>query len=138
MRQSRMHKSKGQTLIELLISSSLLATVTAMTIPGVAGIVHANRRTDGQMLLLQAAKRQKEHLIYHYAFAEDPRELGYRFPAHSPGGHYRLEVVSADQGRYVMRAVPSQAQAADYNCGYLQIDEHGRRTAQHGGDNCWR
>lgn len=132
-----MQRSKGHTLIELLISSSLLATVTAMTIPGVAGIIQANRRSDGQALLLTAAKRQKEHLIYHYAFAKDPGGLGYAMP-YSPDGHYRLEVVSADQGRYVMRAIPMQEQAADYHCGYLQIDEHGRRSAEHGGDNCWR
>ena len=99
MRQSLMRKNKGHTLIELLISSSLLATVTAMTIPGVAGIIHANRRIDGQALLLTAAKRQKEHLIYNYTFAKDPQGLGYRLPAYSPDGHYRLEVVSADQGR---------------------------------------
>ncbi len=108
-----------------------------MTIPGVAGIIHANRRTDGQWLLLQAAKRQKEHLIYHYSFAKDPGELGYVMP-YSPDGHYRLDVVRGDQGRYLMRAIPTQAQMADYNCGYLQIDERGRRGSEHGGENCWR
>ncbi len=132
-----MPRSKGHTLIELLIGSSLLATVTAMTIPGVAGIIHANQRTDGQLLLLQAAKRQKEHLIYHYRFAKDAGELGYVMP-YSPDGHYRLDVVAGNQGRYLMRAIPTRAQMADYNCGYLQIDERGRRSSEHGGENCWR
>jgi type IV pilus assembly protein PilE len=137
MRRSPKRKSKGHTFIEVLVASSLLATVTVMTIPGVAGIVHANRRTDGQLLLLTAAKRQKEHLIYHYSFAANPGDLGYAMP-YSPEGHYRLDVVRGDQGRYVMRAVPTHSQAADYNCGYLQIDDRGRRSSEHGGENCWR
>jgi len=138
MHKARAKKNnRGQSLIELLIASSLLATVTVMTIPGVAGIVHANRRTDGQLLLLQAAKRQKEHLIYHYSFAANPGDLGYAMP-YSPEGHYQLEVVRGDQARYVMRAVPTHSQVGDYNCGYLQIDERGRRSSEYDGQNCWR
>jgi type IV pilus assembly protein PilE len=136
MRDNLMHKSLGQTLIELLLGSSLLAVVTTMTIPGVAGIMQANRRIDGQMLLLVAAKQQKNHLIYKYRFARDAGELGYRLPALSHDGHYQLQIVEADQGSFLMRALPVGAQAAD-RCGFLELDHRGRHQAQNGADDCW-
>ncbi len=118
--------SHGFTLIELMITVAIIGILAAIAYPSYVDQVRKSRRTDAQSLLLQAANRQERYYTTEYEYAADMAALG--LTTETENGFYDVEVASADQDSFTIRADAKGDQANDI-CTAFEINQLGEKTA---------
>jgi type IV pilus assembly protein PilE len=150
---ARQRRVRGFTLIELMVTLSVIAILSAIAWPGYAGIVHRAQRNDARLALLRLQHLQERHYATHLRYAT---RLGLAADAEtlatserSDSGLYNLSIVTSEDGqRYTAMATanPAGRQRRDSECQGLSIDQAGtRRSADESGAwsgtdplRCWR
>ncbi|MBF0124030.1 MAG: type IV pilin protein [Magnetococcales bacterium] len=100
-------------------------------------------RTEGKNLLLEVANRQESYYQKHKRYTSDLTALGYPraedWSIPSPGGFYKVVVLSADEATFSLAAEPQGDQLADNKCGALTYDKKGTAKNARGSDGtaCW-
>ena len=103
----------GFTLIEMLAVLSMTGVLTSVALPSFEGQLQRARRSDALVTMLQvqaAQERWRSNGVRYGSLAE----IG--APALSAAGHYRLQVVSADEDGYDVLATATGTQARDTGC----------------------
>jgi type IV pilus assembly protein PilE len=120
-------RTRGWTLLELLLVALLLALLAALALPSYQAQLRRGLRAEADVGLLQASHwlEQFASAAGHYptqAAALPERLRGV------PSGAYRIEYepAHADGSGYTLTALPQGAQAAD-RCGAFTLDHSGRR-----------
>ena len=138
---------RGFTLMELLIALSIVAILTALSVPSYQQHVRQARRADGQTALLRLAVAQERFRTNCVRYADRVdgapgclpglESLGLGLSTHSPDGHYRLSLAEASASGFLARAEPIGHQASDrahgVACNPLTLDQDGRREPS----ACW-
>lgn len=138
---------RGFTLLELLVALSIVAILTALSMPSYQQHVQQARRADGQTALLRLAIAQERFRARCSRYADqvdgasgcapDAESLGLGLSAQSPDGHYRLSLAEASASGFLAHAEPIGHQASDrahgVACNPLTIDQDGRREP----NVCW-
>lgn len=131
-------KSRGFTLIELMIVVAIVAILAAISYPNYTNYVLRTRRADGKEFLMRIAAAQERYYtnLNRYASMGD---LG--LSTTSEKGYYTVEVALANGDQtYVLTATPQNAQAND-QCANLLLsntgakDWSGAKPPTNG--NCW-
>lgn len=130
----------GFTLIETLITVTIIAIITVVALPSFQRQMRETQRTDAMTGLMSlAAEQEKFYLINStYGTTED---IGKTTTEH---GYYTLAVTAADANGFTATAVPptGSPQRKDKSCATFRIDATGNKTAlTAGGDannDCWR
>ncbi|WP_345780084.1 type IV pilin protein [Microbulbifer litoralis] len=126
-------KQQGFTLIELMIVVVIIAILAAIAIPSYQSQVRSSNRADAQGALMNFAQAMERHYTESGTYegaANGGSDTGAPgiFPTQVPinGGtaRYNLEIVSADEDGYELRADAVGSQQED---GDLTIDSAGRR-----------
>ncbi len=126
----------GFSLLELLITLSIVAILASITVPSYRGYVVRVRRTDAMSVLLQLQLAQLRWRTTHQVYARRPSELGWRV-AQSPDGHYGLRILRSSTGDFLAQASPRGAQQSDA-CGVFAISAQGPVTlAPYASAACW-
>ena len=126
----------GFSLLELLITLSIVAILASITVPSYRGYVARARRTDAMSALLQLQLAQLRWRTMHPAYARSPAELGWA-AARSSDGHYELRILRSSAGDFLARASPRGAQQSDA-CGAFAISVQGPVTlAPYAAADCW-
>ncbi len=127
----------GFSLLELLITLSIVAILASITVPSYRGYVARARRTDAISALLQLQLAQLRWRATHPAYARRPAELdGGATP--SPDDYYGLRILRSSAGDFLALASPRGAQQGDA-CGIFAISAQGPVTlAPYAGADCWR
>jgi type IV pilus assembly protein PilE len=149
-----MKNAHGFTLIELLVGLLIGAILVALAFPSYAGYVTRARRVEAQSHMMALLQLQERHfgVAYRYlAFsAEHPAqpETGMRWwtgpaPADSAYEYAGLPCESHTLQQCVrIRATPGTARVnrffSDDECGVLEADSQGARSASGPGKGCWR
>lgn len=131
----RRNKTKGFTLIELMISVAILAIIIAIAVPAYNNQVQKTRRADAQAGLLNAAQ------ILERCFTRTNTYVGCDsdVPNESPDGFYTLGFDKGPaQSSYTLQAVPQGNQASD-GCKTFFLDHRGNKSnsANATADRCW-
>ena len=133
-----MHRPRapGFSLLELLITLSIVAILASITVPSFSGYVAKSRRTDAMSALLQVQLAQMRWRAAHREYSDGLAELGWA-DALSPDGHYRLRIQSSNSGDFLVQADPLGAQQSD-TCGAFAISAQGPvYLAPYAAEDCW-
>lgn len=136
----------GLTLIELMVTLSIVAILGAIAYPSFIDYLRHGRRADGQAALMAVEAAQARWRVTHPAYTTILGADGLGLAAASADGHYRLAIIQADATSYSVTATPAGAQAADQDCSPLRVDMNVQsdRDAGRPGlaikrpESCWR
>lgn len=126
---------RGFTLIELMITVTIVAILAAIAYPSYTRYVQRGYRSEGIALLNDATARIERYYAQNnsYDIGTDLSKIG--LAAASSTGKYSLSVTSSATS-YAFSAAPQGAQAND-TCGTLTINQAGNKTSSAGTD-CFR
>lgn len=127
---------RGFTLIELMITVSIVAILAAVALPSYRAHVRTSNRSEAQAFMLAIAARQQQFLVDTRSFAATVADVGIPIPSNVSAA-YNVDDdlhVSASPATFYIELVPKTEQASE-KCGTLRIDHNGAKTAATSG--CW-
>ena len=141
IRAARHSRSSGYTLMELLVTVSIIALVAAIAIPNYRNHVLKSQRSDAKAALLRVAAAQEKWYLQNNTYTTSLADLNV---TETENELYTLSVGSADADGFEATATAdgSKSQGSDKDCQTFSVNEAGTRTATAagGGDNtevCW-
>jgi type IV pilus assembly protein PilE len=130
---------RGLTLIELMVTVSIIAIIAAVAFPAYERQSLKAKRTDGIGLLMEIQSKQERYIVDNSAYTADLTKLGYSSGTPTTTkGYYQIsiETSNADQS-YMLTATPQGGQGDD-ECGALYLDNLGNRTWENSSaQKCW-
>lgn len=122
--------ARGFTLIEVLAALGIAGVLSSIAWPSFEGSLQRARRADATLAMAQLQIAQERWYANRGRYG-NLAEL--RLAERSSGGHYRLEVVAADEQGYTLLARASGAQARDAACRSLRLGLAGGVTTRESG-----
>lgn len=138
-----MQRTRGFTLVELLMVVAVIAILAAIAIPAYGRYAFRARRVDGKELLLRIANAQERYYATYNKYGA-LGDIGFASPAISEKRYYNVAVdlPAAGKGQsFIATATGAGVQAGDA-CGALSIDNAGVKTpgpddAGNSNGSCW-
>ena len=133
-------RSRGFTLIELMIVVAVIAVLGAIALPSYQDYVRKGRRADGRALIQAAALAQEKVRLGAASYTATLTSLNgacSASPCYSEQGFYELTVSSAGTTGYTLTATPRLAQASDSVCSRLTYIVAAGSIAYGPTDACW-
>lgn len=118
---------KAMTLTELLVVLAILGILVLMAYPVVMPLFQKARSTEAKIQLKHLCTLQKTYFLEHARYGKELKAVGYQqAPLDKDGGtaHYRIEVVSADNGDFLGRAVAETDFDGDGQMNIWEVDEN--------------
>ncbi|MEK6592714.1 MAG: type IV pilin protein [Pseudomonadota bacterium] len=144
MTPSSAWKSRGFTLIELMIVVVVIAILTAVAYPSYENYIIRANRSAAQSFMLEVASKQERFLLDARAYAADLAALGMTVPS-SVSANYTITApgTAGPPPGYTVTAIPipgGRQATKDTLCGTLTINATGTKTASGSGgvSQCWK
>lgn len=148
-----MPKSKGFTLIEVMIVVAIIAILVGIALPNYREYVLRSNRAVAKGALLEVASRQEQYFLNNRSYTHLLTDLGYDASYYidsegqprttSAGSIYQMTITDPDSNTgetiYAILATPQNAQVEDTKCLNLGIDDQAEKTATgpKGRAYCW-
>ena len=129
-RTSLRRRAAGFTLIETLVAVSIAGVLASIAYPTFEAPIQKARRTDALVALMKLQMAEERWYSNHRRYATLD-ELG--ADSTSTNHYYTLQVASADENGFSLRATATGAQARDQACRYLTLSSSGASVAQASG-----
>lgn len=123
-------RARGFTLIEILTVLGIASVVSSLAWPSFQSSLQRARRADALVAMTQLQLAQERRYANRRSYGTLP-EL--HLPQRSSGGHYRLEVLVADDTGYTTIARATGTQAGDAECRHLVLTIAGGITTRASG-----
>ena len=132
------NRSKGFTLIEIMITIAIIGVITAVAWPSYERYQEKGRRADGISALLQNSANLEKCFINHGAYNHARCNVSVPSPSSSTENYYTIAIVRAAD-TYTITATPKNAQAGDAECATLTVDQLGEKksTGSATEKRCW-
>jgi type IV pilus assembly protein PilE len=134
-------KTRGFTLVELLIVIAVLSIIVAVGYPSYLEQVKKSRRAEGMGQLLELADRMER------AYSDSgtyPTAISEVYVATTDGGFYTLSIVTANNVSFVVNASPTSLGKQDEDkCKDFSLTSLGNKWVSNGTDSslndyCWK
>ncbi len=143
--RSRRETAAGFTMLELMITTAVIAILAALAYPSYKNWVDSGRRADGTAALLDLANRMQRY------YAENNTYVGATIAAGTatdvissattPQGYYTLDFggVALTATTYILRATTAGVQVNDTRCGNLTLTSANVKSISGTAtvDQCW-
>lgn len=131
-------RSRGFTLIELMVIVAITGILASIAYPSYAEYVRKGNRAEGQAFLSDTAARQERYYSQNNAYADTITKLYGESSRSSQTDKYTLSIATnSGDGGYTLTAT---AQFTDARCGNLSLNALGVRgeTGTRDVAYCWR
>jgi type IV pilus assembly protein PilE len=138
------NKTRGFTLIELMIVVAILGIIAAVGYPSYLEHVKKSRRAEGMGHLLELADRMERFYSDKgtYAGATLGTTSANVFVATTDGGHYTLSIGAQDNVAFTISATPTNKSNQDTDkCHTFTMTSLGVKSVSGGSlstDDCWK
>ena len=134
-----MNQQRGFTLLELMITVTVVAILVGIAYPSYTSYMIRSRRADGIAAINHAAMFMESWRSDHATYVGGDKDA--TFPAASVNGYYAVSTTAdATAAGYTLQAVPQGTQTSDTACGTLKLTSTGTRDRTGAGasvDTCW-
>jgi type IV pilus assembly protein PilE len=152
-------RTRGFTLIELVIAMLIAATLAAIAIPSYSNYVRKSRRVEARSALLDMASLQERYFSTQNAYSAAPSDLGFSgtYPVTVGNGYYQVAAPAFTVPASVPTAtsagvaavitmtattVATSDQAKDTTCATFVVKSDGTQSSQNAGGTdttatCW-
>lgn len=134
-------RSRGFTLLEIMIACAIVAVLAAIAYPSYTNSVQKSRRAEATAALLGVASQMERFSTEKGSYAT--ATLGAAPPAvfanHTENSYYNLSLANLTATTYTARAAPTGAQTGD-PCGTFTYTEQGIKSVTGGTwttAQCW-
>jgi type IV pilus assembly protein PilE len=132
-------RTRGFTLIEMMIVVALIGIISAVAYPSYQGQMQRSRRASATACLSEMSNAMERAYTTTMQY---PSTLPTLSCTADNSAYYTISLVTASSSTttYVVQAVPTGPQVKDTKCNTLTLDNRGIKTAS-GTDtvaNCWR
>lgn len=131
-------KSRGMTLIELMVVVAIVAILASIAVPSYRQYVLRSNRAEAKAALLNLAAAQEKFYLQNNTYTEELTDAppdGLGLPDTTESGFYDIEIDDADDEGFTATATAAGGQAQDTRCATFSIDQAGARTATTA--DCW-
>ena len=136
--QRQRARTRGVTLIELIIAVAVVAILAAIAFPSYQEQMRKTRRADGKAELMETAQ-QLERCYTRFSRYNDGN-CGVALPSNSSEGYYVVSAAAITASAFTLDATPQGAQANDTRCGVLRLTSTGQQGSQGqstDANECW-
>lgn len=145
------HPDRGFTLLELLITITIIGLLAAIALPSYGDYVLRSNRTVARTAMMRIVGQQEGYYSDRKQYAATLPTLSTDYAsatmylkrdgafqgASSTDAIYAVTLTDASATAYSVRAVPVNAQARDSRCGTLTYSSTGTKTASGSATDCW-
>jgi type IV pilus assembly protein PilE len=132
-------RSRGFTLIEVMIVCVIVAILAAIAYPSYVNQVQKTRRTDAKSALLAVAGQMERYFTERGTYATATLGSSGVYPSTSLNGYYTLSLTNLAATTYTVRAAPAGLQTGD-PCGTFTFTDQGAKDVTGGSkpaSDCW-
>jgi type IV pilus assembly protein PilE len=134
-------RSRGFTLLEVVIVGAIVAILAAIAYPSYINSVQKSRRSEATAALLGAASQLERFSTEKgsYAAATLGTGAGAVYANHTENSYYNLSLTNLAATTYTIQAAPAAIQASD-PCGTFTYDQQGNKNVSGGTwtkAQCW-
>jgi type IV pilus assembly protein PilE len=137
-------RSKGFSLIELMIVVTIVGVLAAIALPSYRNHLLRTNRTEAKSTLLNVQVAQEKFFLQNNRYAQTTAELsnlppaGLGIPLTTPSGRYAIDFLGAPTNTtYTIQATAQGDQADDTDCPLYTISESGAKTPA-ASTGCWK
>ena len=131
-------KTRGFTLIELMIVVAVLSIIVAIGYPSYMEHIKKSRRAEGMGQLLELADRMERAYSDRGTY---PTNISEVYVATTDGGFYTLSIVSANNISFTVNAAPTSLGKQDTDkCKTFTLTSLGQKSVTNSSmnDQCWK
>jgi len=134
-------RSRGFTLIEVMIACVCVAILAAIAYPSYLNTVQKTRRSDAKSALVAIAGQMERYFTERGTYATATLGSGSTnvYPSTSLNGYYTLSLANLTATTYTVRAAPAGQQTGD-PCGTFTFTDQGAKGVTGGSkpaSDCW-
>lgn len=129
-----MRKSKGFTLIELMVAVAVVGILAAVAYPSYMEHVRKTRRVETQTLMMDVVTRQQQRMLDVRNFTDKLSDLGITLPTQVDNA-YTVKITpdtSSAVPKFTVTATPKGGQAKE-SCGTLSVTDRAVKSPA----QCW-
>jgi len=112
-------RSRGFTLIELMIAVAVVGLLSALAYPSYQQQVAKGRRADAKQALLELAQKMERFYTERGTYVGAALGNTGLYPNLSTGGYYDLTITAQTVDGFTVKATPRGAQAGDVCASFL-------------------